>query len=91
LLGLYPVFDANTLRLNGDPPIDSQPYLGIEDLVVKETISIQQVRKSHRFAPDFDENDQVTGSGILRLASRGGDARAGCAWLLTTGDFCGLA
>jgi hypothetical protein len=82
------------LRLNGDPPIDSQPYLGIEDMVVKETIAIQQVRKLHRFDPDFDKNDQVTGSGILRLASRGrGRPRhsagraAGCAWLLTTGDF----
>jgi hypothetical protein len=45
------------LRLNGNPPIDSQPYLGIEDVVVKETISIQRVRKSRRLTADFDEND----------------------------------
>jgi hypothetical protein len=48
-------FDANMLRLNGNPPIGSQPYLGIEDAVVKETISIQEVRKSRRVAAHFDE------------------------------------
>ena len=48
-------FDANMLRLKGNPPIDSQPYLGIEDPVVKETISIQEVRKSRRVAAHFDD------------------------------------